>query len=315
MNQKDYENSQVTDTVAIRSPGAIVPPQAVAGRALTFVVAVMSFLACISFGFVTVVWNSANDWNNEIIREVTIQIRPLDGVEILFEVDKAIELSNSVPGVTAARVLSEEETGSLLQPWLGTDFDINSLPIPRIVNVEIGDPELVDLNFFRELVKEHIRGGSLDDHSRWASRLAVMANVFILIGMGILVLVLVSMILCVVFATRAAMAGNKDVISVLHFVGANEKFIASEFQGHFLYLGLLGGVIGGLSTVVVLVLLEIFSDGMFGGVGEDQFAALFGNVSLDYKAYVGIATIVALVTALTSITSRLAVNSQMRNLK
>ena len=31
-----------------------------------------------------------------------------------------------------------------------------------------------------------------------------------------------------VFATRGAMAGNKDIVDVLHFVGADRKFIARE---------------------------------------------------------------------------------------
>ena len=41
------------------------------------------------------------------------------------------------------------------------------------------------------------------------------------------------------------MAGNKDVVEVLHFVGAHDSFIANEFQRHFLWLGLKGGLIGG----------------------------------------------------------------------
>jgi len=37
------------------------------------------------------------------------------------------------------------------------------------------------------------------------------------------------------------MAGNRDVVEVLHFVGAHDSFIASEFQRHFMWLGLKGG--------------------------------------------------------------------------
>ena len=51
--------------------------------------------------------------------------------------------------------------------------------------------------------------------------------------------------LSVTFATRGAMAANRPIVEVLHFIGANDGFIAGQFQRHFLVLGLEGGLIGG----------------------------------------------------------------------
>ena len=71
-----------------------------------------------------------------------------------------------------------------------------------------------------------------------------MANTIIGIGVVLVVLVLVAAGLAVIFATRGAMAGNREVVEVLHFVGANDDFIAKEFQRRFFRLGLRGSVIG-----------------------------------------------------------------------
>ena len=46
----------------LRPSAQIVPPQAVAGRALLLVVAIMSFLACLTIGMVTVIHDAANRW-------------------------------------------------------------------------------------------------------------------------------------------------------------------------------------------------------------------------------------------------------------
>ena len=70
-----------------------------------------------------------------------------------------------------------------------------------------------------------------------------------LVGMVVLGLVFAATALCVVFATRGAMAGNRIVIEVLHFVGAEDSYIAREFQRHFLLLGLKGASIGGAIAV------------------------------------------------------------------
>ncbi len=299
----------------IRPAADIVPPQSVAGRALTFVVAIMSFLACLTLGAVTIVWSAADDWSNDIVREVTIQIRPVDGVDMLVEIDKAVALAQEFPGVGNVRAMSDEETRALLQPWLGTGFNIDTLPVPRIVNVEVADPSQLDLNKLRATVVALVRGGTLDDHSIWTSRLASMANAVVIVGIGILVLVLTSMVLSVVFATRSAMDGNRDVVSVLHFVGAEERFIALEFQRHFMALGLKGGIVGGVAAILVFLVMDQIANRSAGDAGSDQMEALFGGASMGIAGYAGVVGIVFLVAILTAATSRVAVHAQLRKVE
>ena len=79
-----------------------------------------------------------------------------------------------------------------------------------------------------------------------------MAQVMRSSGSSILALVFAATALCVVFATRGAMAGNRIVIEVLHFVGAEDSYIAREFQRHFLLLGLSGGLVGAAAAASAL---------------------------------------------------------------
>src|SRR3970040_2202252 len=66
---------------AMRRPNQLVPENTVAGNALTIVIAIMSFLACLTLGAVTLVRDASRDWQLEIQREVTIQVHPIDGVD------------------------------------------------------------------------------------------------------------------------------------------------------------------------------------------------------------------------------------------
>ena len=72
-----------------------------------------------------------------------------------------------------------------------------------------------------------------------------MTGATVFAGIGILALVIVATIISVSFATRGAMAANRPIVEVLHFVGAGDRYIANRFLRHFLRLGLEGGVIGG----------------------------------------------------------------------
>ena len=70
-----------------------------------------------------------------------------------------------------------------------------------------------------------------------------MANTVVGVGLAS-ILVLVAAGLAVTFATRGAMAGNHEVVEVLHFVGADDDYIAREFQRRFFKLGLRGSAVG-----------------------------------------------------------------------
>ncbi len=295
-----------------RSLTPIVPPQSVAGRALTLVVAIMSFLACLTVGGVSVVWDAADDWQNDLVREVTIQIRPAEGIDMLREIDKAVALTQEFPGVETVRALSDDETRALLQPWLGDGLELESLPVPRLIQITVDDPEALDLSQLRAALEQGVIGASLDDHSIWTSRLSAMAGAVVLGGFAILALVLGSMVLSVVFATQSAMAGNKDVVSVLHFVGAEDSFISREFQRHFLVLGLKGGISGGAIASLAFLMLDLFTRRGSGQAGSDQLSALFGTVSVSLPGYLGVVAVVFLVAVLTALTSGLAVKAHLK---
>jgi len=299
------------DDAKLRPAAAIVPPQSVAGRALTLVVAIMSFLACLTVGAVSVVWDAADAWQNDLVREITIQIRPTEGVDMLREIDKAVALAQEFSGIGDVRALSDAETKSLLEPWLGEGLQLDGLPVPRLIQITVSDPELLNLDQLRSMVAQTVTGASVDDHSVWTSRLSAMAGAVVAGGFAIMVLVLGSMVLSVVFATQSAMAGNKDVVSVLHFVGAEDSFIAREFQRHFLVLGLKGGVSGGVAAVLCFILLDMLTRQGSGQAGSDQLSALFGSVSVSLPGYFGVFGIVFLVAILTALTSGLAVKAHL----
>ncbi|SDU40592.1 cell division transport system permease protein [Stappia sp. ES.058] len=312
--RKPAKQRKVDPDAQLRPSAPIVPSQAVAGRALTLVVAIMSFLACLTIGMVTVIHDAANAWSNDLLREVTIQIRPAQGVDMLREIEKAISIAETRKGVGAVRALSDAQTRELLQPWLGTGLDLESLPVPRLIQVEIEDGARFDLTGLRVAISDGVSGASVDDHSLWTGRLASMANAVVLAGLAILALVLASMVLSVVFATRAAMAGNKDVVEVLHFVGAEDSFVAREFQRHFLLLGLKGGLAGGMSASAVFIVLGVFADGNTGFAAMEQAMVLFGGVSVGAAGYLGVLAIIFLVTVLTAATSRVAVRAHLRRI-
>jgi cell division transport system permease protein len=292
----------------------IVPKRSIAGRALVAVVAIMTFLASLTTGAVMLVRSSAVDWQSDVAREVTIQVRPLDGKNLDAEVVHAVELARAVPGVGEVRAYTKEQSASLLEPWLGSGLSLEDLPVPRMIVVKLPSGG-VDLASLKKMLADKVAGASLDDHRAWIDRMRTMAQTTIAGGIGLLILMLVATVLSVIFATRGAMATNRPIVEVLHFIGAKSGFIAGQFQRHFLMLGLEGGIIGGGFAMLLFGMAGIAASWGAGTASGDQVATLFGSFALGWGGYLAIVAQIVLVAVVTAIASRRTVNRTLETVE
>jgi len=306
-----------SDAVSMAMPQVetpIVPPGTIAARALVAVVAIMTFLAALTTGAVMLVRSAAGEWQAEVAREVTIQVRPVAGRDIEADVAKAAAIARAAANVTEVRPYSKDEAARLLEPWLGSGLQVEDLPIPRVIVVRMAAGGRPDLAQMRAALAEQVPPASLDDHRGFVDRMRAVSGTVLAIGIGVLALVVAATMLSVTFATRAAMTTNRPVIEVLHLIGAKDAFIAGHFQRHFLQLGLRGGLIGGGAAVALFALAD-FAGGWFGGgPGGSELAALFGSFSIGLLGYLAVLLQVALVAGVTAWTSRRTVGQTIESI-
>jgi cell division transport system permease protein len=262
-------------------------------------------------GAAVLVSKAAGEWQSDISREVTIQILPAPDRDLDATADKAASVARAFAGIVEVQSYSKEDSIKLLEPWLGSGLSLNELPVPRLIVVKIAPDATPDLAQLRRLLAEQVPGAMLDDHRGWIGRMRTMAGTAVALGICILVLMFAATMLSVTFATRGAMATNKAVIEVLHFVGAKNGFIARHFQHHFLILGLQGGAIGGGAAIVLFVLASVLSRWFDGTAGGDQASALFGSFSIGFIGYAAVLAQVALIAGVTALTSRHTVNNTL----
>jgi cell division transport system permease protein len=267
----------------------------------------MTFLASLTTGSVMLVRAAASEWQADVAREITIQIRPVAGHDIDLEVTKATIITRASPGIAEVRPYSKEEATHLLEPWLGSGLQLDDLPVPRLIVARIAPGGAPDLTQLRQTLGEQIPGVTLDDHRSFVERMRAMSRAVVAIGVGVLLLMLAATVLSVVFATRAAIASNRPVIEVLHLIGAKDSFIARHFQQHFLQLGLKGGLIGGGSAIALFALAELTSSWLTGTAAREQFAALFGSSSIGMPGYLAMLAQAGVIACVTAATSRYTV--------
>ena len=298
----------------LQRDASLVPAASIAGRSLVTVIAIMTFLCALAAGGGLMVAGASHDWKRAIATEVTIQVRPLPGRAVDAEVGKAADLARSTPGVASVEVYDKAASEKLLEPWLGSSLNLGDLPVPRMVAVKLDPGGRADLGALKERLLSAVAGVSLDDHQVWYAWLSTMANTVVLVAALIFCLVLAAMFMTVAFATRGAMAGNQEIITVLHFVGAEDRFIAREFQAHFLRLGLRGGTIGGVCALLAFLVANLVSARLETTPGGEQIEALFGTFSLGYRGFAAIVLITLSIALTTGLMSRAIVFRNLRRL-
>jgi len=287
-----------------RNLSPIVPRASIAGRALVAVVAIMTFLASITTGTVLLVSASASEWQSEVASEITIQVRPVAGRDLDRDAAAVTQALRNQSGIVEGRPFTREESAKLLEPWLGTGLSLDDLPVPRVIVARVQPGSTLDLVALRRAVTQAAPTASVDDHRAWIERMRSMTGATLFAGIGILALVIIATIISVSFATRGAMAANRPIVEVLHFVGAGDRYIANRFLRHFLRLGLEGGVIGGGIAMLAFGFSESIASWFSGTPVGDQFAALLGTFSLRPSGYLALAAQAVLIAAITAWASR-----------
>ena len=111
-----------------------------------------------------------------------------------------------------------------------------------------------------------------------------MADAVVMLAAALFALMIVAMGTAIGFATRGAMAGNREIVEVLHLVGASDAFIAREFQTHFRRLGFRGATIGGLAAIAFFATASLLSFWWAHSPGGEEIAAMFGSFALRPRA-------------------------------
>lgn len=311
---QDFEPEDRALPSNLRRDQPLVPIDTVAARALMAVIAILTFLAALSAGAAVLAARASEQWRGAVANEMTIQIRPDSRRDIEGDIARAVAMAQSVDGVETVRAVPRVESDKLLEPWLGAGLDLVELPVPRLIVLKLRSGAAPDLAAFGATLRREVPTAILDDHRLWVRRLSTMASTIILSGAAVVLLVLTAAALAVAFATRGAMAGSRDSVEVLHLVGADDAFIAREFQSRFIRLGLRGGAIGGSAAILVIALLGFLSSRWSMAPEAEQLQAMFGAFEIGWSGYIAVILVAIVVAAISGLVSRVTVRHHLRML-
>ncbi len=261
--------SQILKAIFVPDPSAhrVVPPSGITAWLTSFTAGAMAFLAVFALALSLAAGRLADRWSQALEQTATVRLSaPPDQIDL--QTQAVLNVLSTTPGIATARAMTDDEQRDLLAPWFGPDLPIDTLPLPRLIEITETSAGY-DGEGLRQRLTAEAPGAVLDDHSRWRKPLAVAASRLRVLGATSAVLIAAATAAMITLAANAALAANTQVITVLRLVGALDSYIAGAFVRRFTLRAMAGALIGTLFGMLAIFLLPTADDagGFLTGLG------------------------------------------------
>ncbi|MHA1114083.1 MAG: cell division protein FtsX [Alphaproteobacteria bacterium] len=273
-----------------------------AGRFLPWIIALMVYLATLALAGALIAADAGQDWRRALTGGMTVELPPAPAGmagATAGETDRLLDLLRATPGIATADPLGPNQMRALLEPWLGAGAAIEDLPLPRLIAITLAPDAAPDLAKLRQRIAAVAPDARLDDHGAWLGALLRTARGFEILALLVVILAGSAATWTVVFTTRTRLDAHRRSVELLHLIGAQDAYIARQFQFQALLLGLAGGVVGFAPAALTVFLLGLVTRGAEFG--------LLPEVALDWQGWAVLACLVPAAAAVAMTTARLVV--------
>lgn len=297
-----------------QSPGSIIPRSAAPLRSLIAVMTVMCFLAVLAVGAMLLINRAVSQWASGLSSEATVQLPQLSTRDMDADLAALTKLLETTEGVKAVTVLDRSEGEKLLVPWIGAE-GLDSLPIPRLLRVVVNDKAPPDFVKLEEALRAAVPTARLDTHRRWEAELQRMASTLTLLSSLILGLISLSAVAMVVFAARAVLEANRNIVDVLHIAGADDDFIANAINRRFIAAGAVSGVLGLAGGLLTFFLLGHWRVAENNGVAAAARGLFYLPQENDWRSLLWFVLVPVIATVIALVTSRFTLMRMLRDVR
>lgn len=261
---------------------------------LPWLVAALSFVAGLALVGALALEGAASQVRDSSQGRATVQIVTSDPVQRVNQTIAALGLLQRDASVIAARELPRSEIEALLRPWLGPGVTTGNLPLPGMIDIELGKtPSVRALETRLRAVAPAAR---LDVHSDWLG--STERTLRALQGLSLIIVALISAAASAVvaLAVRASLDSARPIVELLHGMGAEDADVAVIFEHRSFRQALTGGGLGcGVAALAAFALSG-------GGTG----------LSIPWTAWAALALLPVAIGLLAGAAARLSVGSALR---
>jgi cell division transport system permease protein len=223
-------------------------------RAMMWIMAIMLFLTLLAAALGLGTLGAARLLEHQLAGRLTVQIvEPVEQTRV-DQTTRALAALHADPDVARATEVDRAKLAELMRPWLGEEGADPELPVPSMIDVDLGSGTDAAVARVTRAVQAVAPAARIDRHETWMSPVSDFMNLVTWLAAALVMLMASATAAVVLLAARAGLDTHRDTIQVLHMLGSTDVQIARLFQRRIALDTLLGGIIGAvLATGVVLL--------------------------------------------------------------
>lgn len=227
--------------------------QTAVSRFLPWIMAGLLYLAVVALA-VAAIADGALQLFDEREKMVTVSLPTAgiseDGDRDVANVLKALADSKVV---VSAIVVGDDELQDLIEPWLGERKEGEDLPLPRLIDVTLDPLSQPDLRALELKLREVVSDATIGIQEASEDRAERQAFFFRTVGGTLGILLLISSLAIVTVITSLSLAMHGDTVTLLRYMGAQDGYLARQFERYALRSGLRGGLIGFFAAMLTVL--------------------------------------------------------------
>lgn len=231
-------------------------PHSRLGGPMPWVIAVMVALTVIAAAGGLALSNLAREARAELTGGVTVQIVEAVPQERERQARAVAQALAEQPAVADVRRVSDAELDRLLEPWLGVGEDLDSVPIPALIDVRLrGEADRTTLAGLQQSLLDIAPAARVDAQAGWLGPVFSAIASLQWLALTLVVVLGGTSAAAVWLAARSALGANRETIGIVHLLGGTDSQIAGIFQRSIGFDATLGGAVGlalGLAGVLAL---------------------------------------------------------------
>jgi cell division transport system permease protein len=287
----------------------LVPQSRLSGP-MPWVIAIMVAMTVIALAGGLALRNTVISAQAGLDGGLTVQIVEARAGERKAQGEAAMKILRTLPGVTDARLVPEEELDRLIEPWLGSGDGAASsmaVPVPALIDVQLSDrADAAGVNEVRAALAKVAPAARVDAQSGWLEPVYDAIASLQWLAIALIALLALALASAVLMAARSALGANRETIEIVHLLGGTDAQIARVFQRSIGIDAAGGGIVGFVLAVIVI----LFLGRRFAGLG----AGLVESGALGWTDWVLLALVPLAAAVLAMMTARFTVMHALRKM-
>lgn len=211
----------------------------------------------------------------------------------------SIDVLAQLPGISRVHLVGDDEILETIEAWTGGRPDPDLLPLPVLIDVEAVSPESLRGDVIEQILEETVGAVTVYVEPQWLLAVRSTVGTVQLVTALMLIIIALISVVSIIYVTRTALSIHQDTIEILHQVGAQDSYIATQFQNQSLTLALMGGIPGNVLAIIIIILM--------GELSGDIEAPLLPAVSFSVREWLFLGTIPVVAALVAMVAARVTV--------